>query len=148
MSLSLYPIKYLSELYWPYFSFSETSILSTSILFILIFFVCFCYCRSHFFWFFCRRNLCYFHLFLYSVKKKSKIFLIIIIGICALIIHFCFVLIDSINVYRNVYYHNNDVCLEICMMVFMRIISMWWFFVWKEVMWRFFIQIAAFKTYC
>ena len=124
MSLSLYPIKYLSELYLPYFSFSETSILSTSRLFILIFFVCFCYCRSHFFCFFCGRNLCYFHLFLYSVKKKSKIFFIIIIGIRALVIHFCFVLIDSINVYRNVYYHNNDVCLEICMMVFMTIISM------------------------
>ena len=40
-------------------------------------------------------------------------------GIRAVIIHFCFVLIDLINDYRNVYSRNN-----VCVMIFMRIVSM------------------------
>ena len=34
----------------------------------------------------------------------------IILGICAMIIYFCFVLIDLINDYKNIYSRNN-VCL-------------------------------------
>ena len=50
-------------------------------------------------------------------------------SIIAAIIYFCFMLIDLINVYKkNVSSHNNNVCLEICMMVFMRIVSMRCFF--------------------
>ena len=41
----------------------------------------------------------------------------------ALIIYFCSVLIDLINDYKNVYSRNNNVCLGVCMMVFMRIVS-------------------------
>ena len=47
--------------------FLEINILLTSISFVLNIF-CFC-CKSNFFSFFCRQNLCYFHSFLYSVKK-------------------------------------------------------------------------------
>ena len=43
-------------------------------------------------------------------------------GIHAVIIYFCFVLIDLINDYKNVYSRSN-VCLGVCMMVFMRIVS-------------------------
>ena len=38
-------------------------------------------------------------------------FLIIILGIRAMIIYFCFVLIDLINDYKDVYSRNNNVCL-------------------------------------
>ena len=40
------------------------------------------------------------------------------LGIRALIIYFCFVLIGLINDYKNIYCHNN-VCLGVCEMVFM-----------------------------
>ena len=39
----------------------------------------------------------------------------------ALIIYFCFVLIDLINDYKNIYSRNNNVCLGVCKMVFMSI---------------------------
>ena len=39
-----------------------------------------------------------------------------------MIIYFCFVLIDLINDYKNVYSRSN-VCSGVCMMVFMRIVS-------------------------
>ena len=42
------------------------------------------------------------------------------LGIRALIIYFCFVLIGLINDYKNIYCRNN-VCLGVCEMVFMRI---------------------------
>ena len=40
-----------------------------------------------------------------------------------MIIYFCFVFIDLINNYKNIYTRNNHVCLGVCMMVFMRIVS-------------------------
>ena len=49
-SLSLYPIKYLNELYLAYVSFLETNILLRSISSILNI-LCF-FCKSHFFDFF------------------------------------------------------------------------------------------------
>ena len=70
-------------------------------------------------------------------------------GIRAVIIYFCFVFIGLINNYKNIYSRNNDVCLRVCMMVFMRIVSvkkgvMRWFLcallllklflVWKDIM--------------
>ena len=45
------------------------------------------------------------------------------LGIHAMTIYFCFVLIDLINDYKNVYSRSNNVCLGVCMMVFMRIVS-------------------------
>ena len=48
------------------------------------------------------------------------------LGINAVIIYFCFVLIDLINDYKNhknVYSRNNNVCLGVCMMAFMTIVS-------------------------
>ena len=47
--------------------------------------------------FFYSRNLCYFHSFLYSVKKKSEKVFIVIVGIHAVTIYFFFVFIDLIN---------------------------------------------------
>ena len=41
-----------------------------------------------------------------------------------MIIHSCFLLINLISYYKNIFYHNNDVCLGVCMFVFMRIVSM------------------------
>ena len=43
------------------------------------------------------------------------------LGILALIIYFCFVLIGLINDYKNIYSRNNNVCLGVCKMVFMSI---------------------------
>ena len=40
-----------------------------------------------------------------------------------MIIYFCFVLIGLINDYKNIYSRNSNVCLGICEMVFMRIIT-------------------------
>ena len=40
-----------------------------------------------------------------------------------MIMYFCFVFIDLINDYKNVYSRSNNVCLGVCMMVFMRIVS-------------------------
>ena len=42
-------------------------------------------------------------------------------GIRALIIYSCFVLIGLLNDYKNIYFCNNNVCLGVCEMVFMRI---------------------------
>ena len=39
----------------------------------------------------------------------------------ALVIYFCFVFINLINDYKIVYSRNNNLCLGVCMMVFMRI---------------------------
>ena len=39
------------------------------------------------------------------------------LGICVVVIYFCFVLLDLINDCKNIYSHN------VCIMVFM-----WWFF--------------------
>ena len=33
------------------------------------------------------------------------------LGIHGLLIYFCFILIDLINDYKNIYSHNNNVCL-------------------------------------
>ena len=43
------------------------------------------------------------------------------LGILAVIIYFCFVFIDLINDYRNIYARNNNVCLRVCKMAFMSI---------------------------
>ena len=61
------------------------------------------------------------------------------LGIRALIIYFCFVLINLINDYKNVYYCNNNVCLGVCMTVIMGIVSI------KRVMRWFFMCIVIFK---
>ena len=42
------------------------------------------------------------------------------LGIRALVIYFCFVFINLINGYKNVYSRNNNICLGVCIMVFMR----------------------------
>ena len=46
-----------------------------------------------------------------------------------MIIYFWFVLIDLINDNKDVYSCNNNVCLRVCVMVFMRIVSMRCFFI-------------------
>ena len=65
-----------------------------------------------------------------------------------MIIYFCFMLIND---YKNVYTLNNRGGGGVCVMVFMRIISMRWFFMQivsiKIVMWWFCVQLVAFKTY-
>ena len=38
-----------------------------------------------------------------------------------MITYFCFVLIDLINDYKKNYSRNNNVCLGVCVMVFMKI---------------------------
>ena len=38
----------------------------------------------------------------------------------ALVIYFCFVFINLINGNKNVYSRNNNICLGVCVMVFMR----------------------------
>ena len=46
------------------------------------------------------------------------------LGIRPLIIHFCFALTDLINDYKNhktFCSHNNNVCLGVCVVVFMRL---------------------------
>ena len=56
-------------------------------------------------------------------EKKSTVFYNNY-GIHELVTYFCFILIDVINDYKNVYSRNNNVCLEgrgDCMMVFMKI---------------------------
>ena len=45
------------------------------------------------------------------------------LGIRDMIIYFCFVLIDLVNNYKNVYSHNDNVCLGVHMMFFMRAVS-------------------------
>ena len=45
-----------------------------------------------------------------------------------MIIYLCFVAIDLINDHKNIYSPHNDVCLGVCMMVFMKIVGMRWFF--------------------
>ena len=44
------------------------------------------------------------------------------LDILSVIMYFCFLLIGLINDYKNIYSHN--VCLGVCMMIFMRIVSM------------------------
>ena len=46
-----------------------------------------------------------------------------------MITYFWFVLIDLINDNKDVYSCNNNVCLRVCVMVFMRIVSMRCFFI-------------------
>ena len=54
------------------------------------------------------------------------------LGIHALVIYFCFMLIELINDYKNICSRNNNVFLGVCMMVFMKIDSfkklllLWW----------------------
>ena len=86
-------------------------------------------------------KLCKFSLYIRGIKN---IFYIIInffnnnLGKRALITYFCFVLIDLINDYQNIILVLIiNVCLGICMMAFMRIISMRWFFIQTVSMWWF-----------
>ena len=58
-----------------------------------------------------------------------------------MIIYFCFVLIVLINDYKNVYSCNNNVCLWVCMMVFMRIVSV------KRVMRWFLYTLSLMKLF-
>ena len=39
----------------------------------------------------------------------------------ALIIYFCFLLRGLINDYKNIYFRNNNVCVEVCELVFMKV---------------------------
>ena len=41
-----------------------------------------------------------------------------------MVTYFYFVLIDLINENKSVYYHNNYACLGVCVLIFMRIVSM------------------------
>ena len=65
--------------------------------------------------------------FLYMIKKRSKMFFYNNLGIRALIIYFCFVLIDLINDYKNIYSRNNNVCLVVfmCIDTFKRLLLVW-----------------------
>ena len=76
------------------------------------------------------------------------------LGMHALIIHFCFVLIGLNNDYKNVYSHNvcilvfhtNCSYVVVCMWwFFIRIVSMQWFFIRIVSMRWFFIRIVSFK---
>ena len=58
-----------------------------------------------------------------------------------MIIYFCFVLIVLINDYKNVYSCNNNVCLWVCMMVFMGIVSV------KRVMRWFLYTLSLMKLF-
>ena len=58
-----------------------------------------------------------------------------------MIIYFCFVLIVLINDYKNVYSCNNNVCLWVCMMVFIRIVSV------KRVMRWFLYTLSLMKLF-
>ena len=40
------------------------------------------------------------------------------LGIRAVVKYRCFVLIDVINDNKNIYYHNENVCLEVCKYTF------------------------------
>ena len=66
-------------------------------------------------------------LFLYSTKQKKNFinmnFFYNNLVIRDMIIYFCFVLIDLVNNYKNVYSHNDNVCLGVRMMFFMRAVS-------------------------
>ena len=62
-------------------------------------------------------------------------------GILAVIIYFCFVLIGFINDYKNICSHN--VCLRGFVLIFMSIVSMRWIFMQIASMRWFFIQIAS-----
>ena len=59
-----------------------------------------------------------------------KIFYIIIkffcnnLGILAVIIYFCFVLIDLSNDYKNIYSLNTNACLRVCVVVFKMLLKM------------------------
>ena len=39
----------------------------------------------------------------------------------ALIIYFCFVLRGLINDYKNIYFRNNNVCVGVCELIFMKV---------------------------
>ena len=68
-SSSLYPMKYLSELFVPYDSFLETDILLTFKSCILNRFLL---CKNYFCSLFYLQNLCSFHSFLYLTQKKKR----------------------------------------------------------------------------
>ena len=94
-SLSLYPIKYLNELYLPYFSFLETSILLTSILFILNIFFVFVLKVAYFYFFVVEVYV----IFIHSDIQRRKQVKIFYNNYCiyALAIYFYCMLIDMIS---------------------------------------------------
>ena len=65
-----------------------------------------------------------------------------------MIIYLCLILIHLINDYKNIYSRHNDVCLGVCMMVFMRIVSMRWFFMQIVRMRLFFMQVFSMRWLC
>ena len=123
-------------------SFLETNILLTSISFI---WSSFCFCKSHFFQFFCRQNLVHlstnsvestsFYQFLYKVKKKSK-FVIIIIWVYVhwlYIFALCLLVWLKITIkHKNIYSHNTLLWYKQCLCGVCMI----------------FINIVTFKNYC
>ena len=58
-----------------------------------------------------------FLLILILCEEKIMNFFYNNLGIRALIIYFCFVLIDLINDYKNIYSRNNNVCLVVFMCI-------------------------------
>ena len=103
-------MKYLNELFLPYDTFLETNILLTSIPSILNIFSVFVFMGVAYFDFLWSKFML-FPLILMHCKEKEDFFFIIILGIRVMIIYFYFVLIDLINDYKNIYSHNNNVCL-------------------------------------
>ena len=77
----------------PYYSFLETNILLTSKSSILNFF----FIIKVAFLYFCYQNLCSFPSFLYTIKKKSKTFFMIILGIHALVMYLTLRLLSVLN---------------------------------------------------
>ena len=102
-SLSLYPIKYLNELYFIYILLTSISLILNISLFLL----------QNSLFLILLLKLILLRSFLYIVKKKSKIFFIIIMGIHAVIIYFALYLSICIRVFVRI----------VCIMIFTQIVS-------------------------
>ena len=100
ISLSLYPIKHLNELFLPYCSFSKTNIWLTSILFVLNIFFVFVFIEATYF------DSSVIKIYAisthsYALWRKKVKFFWYKFDIRVMIIYFCFVLIGLINDYEN-----------------------------------------------
>ena len=71
---SIYPMKYLIDLFVPYGSFFKTNILLTSTSILIIFYCFIFYCRNHFFILLSPKIL-FFQLILILSEKKVKFFI-------------------------------------------------------------------------
>ena len=96
--------------------FRDQSFININTIYTIFF--CFYFCRSRLLWFFCCQNLCYFHSFLYTMKKKSKKFIIMLVCVQWLYIVALF-LLTWLKTTKNVYSNNDNVWY-----FFIKIISM------------------------